>query len=77
MEYLNNEYNLINLNPELVEKKEPPIITNNKKINVKLDLSVSTEKPIFEILVVIDKRLFEKSVLKLKKRKKKLITIIK
>ena len=35
IEYLNNEYNLINLNPELVEKKEPPIITNIKKISVK------------------------------------------
>ena len=30
IEYLNNEYILINLNPELVEKKDPPIITNIK-----------------------------------------------
>ena len=77
IEYLNNEYNLINLKPELVEKKEPPTITSNKKMNVKLLLLISREKPIFEILVAIDKRLFEKSVLKLKKRKKKLIIIIK
>ena len=30
IEYLNNEYILINLKPELVEKKEPPIITKIK-----------------------------------------------
>ena len=30
-EYLINECILINLIPELVEKKEPPIITSNKK----------------------------------------------
>ena len=32
-EYLNNEYILINLKPELVEKKEPPmiVIIKNKK----------------------------------------------
>ena len=29
-EYLNNEYILMNLKPELVEKKDPPIITNIK-----------------------------------------------
>ena len=30
IEYLNNEYTLINLKPELVEKKDPPIITKIK-----------------------------------------------
>ena len=30
IEYLNNEYILINLKPELVEKKEQPIITKSK-----------------------------------------------
>ena len=69
-EYLNNEYILINLRPELVEKKEPPIITKIKKIKFKFVLSLSKENPIFEILVEIDKKLSEKSVLKLKKRKK-------
>ena len=42
---------LINLKPELVEKKEPPIITKIKNIKVKLDFSKLSEKPILEILV--------------------------
>jgi hypothetical protein len=61
---------LINLNPELVEKKEPPIITKIKNIKLKFDLELSKENPIFDILLVKDKKLFEKSLLKLKKRKK-------
>tara|TARA_B100000902_G_scaffold160626_1_gene156266 strand:- start:241 stop:471 length:231 start_codon:yes stop_codon:yes gene_type:complete len=67
---------LINLNPELVEKNDPPIITNIKKIKFRFEVSVLTEKPIFETLVAIDKKLFEKLLLKLKKRKKILITTI-
>ena len=67
----------MNLKPELVEKKEPPIITKIKKIKLKFDLSVFIEKPIFEILLDIDKKLFEKSLLKLKKRKKIKTTVIK
>ena len=66
IEYLNNEYIFINLRPELVEKKEPPIITKIRKIKVKLDCFNSSEKPIFDILLEIDKRLFKKSLLKLK-----------
>ena len=31
-EYLNNEYILINLKPELVEKKDPPIIKSKIQI---------------------------------------------
>ena len=61
---------MINLNPELVEKKEPPIITKIKNIKLKLDLELSKENPIFHILLDKDKKLFEKSLLKLKKRKK-------
>ena len=76
IEYLNNEYILINLKPELVEKKEPPMITKIKKINVKFDWSRSREKPIFEILLETDRRLVEKSLLKLKKRKNILKTTI-
>tara|TARA_B100001059_G_C17356647_1_gene343109 strand:- start:314 stop:532 length:219 start_codon:yes stop_codon:yes gene_type:complete len=68
---------LINLNPELVEKKDPPIITRIKKTNVRLDCFDSKEKPILEILLVNDKRLIKKSFLKLKKRKKIEVTIIK
>tara|TARA_B100000941_G_C28050555_1_gene324300 strand:+ start:154 stop:390 length:237 start_codon:yes stop_codon:yes gene_type:complete len=69
IEYLNNEYIFINLRPELVEKKEPPIITKMRKIKVKLDCFNSSEKPIFDMLLEIDKRLFKKSLLKLKNNK--------
>ena len=76
IEYLNNEYIFINLRPELVEKKEPPIITKIRKIKVKLDCFNSSEKPIFDILLEIDKRLFKKSLLKLKNNKNiEIITI--
>ena len=68
---------MINLNPELVEKNEPPIITKIRNIKIKLDLSLSREKPIFEILVARDKKFTEKLLLKLKKRKKIDIIIIK
>ena len=44
--------------------------TKIKKIKLKLDLSVFIEKPIFEILLDMDRKLFEKSLLKLKNRKK-------
>ena len=68
---------MINLNPELVEKKDPPIITIIKKINVKFFWLVSKEKPIFETLVAIDRRLTEKLLLKLKNNKKIAIRDIK
>ena len=71
------EYIFINLNPELVEKKEPPIITNIKNIKVKLDWFELSEKPILDILLDTDKRLIEKLVFKLKKRKKIVIITIK
>ena len=67
----------MNLRPELVEKKEPPIITKIKKIKLRFDLSVFIEKPIFEILLDMDRKLFEKSLLKLKNRKKIKTTAIK
>tara|TARA_B100000886_G_C20104392_1_gene359227 strand:+ start:277 stop:555 length:279 start_codon:yes stop_codon:yes gene_type:complete len=35
IEYLNNEKIFINLRPELVEKKDPPTMTNIKNIKVK------------------------------------------
>ena len=62
----------MNLNPELVEKNEPPIITRIKNIKFKFDWFVSREKPIFDILLDKDKRLYEKLLLKLKKEKIKL-----
>ena len=57
-------------NNNLKSKKN---ITQSKKIkNTKLKLVCDElrEKPIFDILLVKDKKLFEKSLLKLKKRKK-------
>ena len=67
----------MNLKPELVEKKDPPMITKIKNINVKFFCSKFKEKPIFDTLLAIDKRFLVKSLLKLKKRKKIDITTIK
>tara|TARA_B100001287_G_C22293116_1_gene349275 strand:- start:49 stop:270 length:222 start_codon:yes stop_codon:yes gene_type:complete len=63
IEYLNREYIFINLKPELVEKKEPPIITKIKNRKIKFDLSLSMLKPILEILLATDKKLSEKLLL--------------
>ena len=52
IENFSKEYIFINLIPELVEKKEPPIITKIKKINDKFFGLLSIEKPIFEMLLV-------------------------
>ena len=61
---------MINLKPELVEKKDPPIITNIKKTKAKFFWFVSKDRPILEILLAMNKKLSEKLLLKLKKRKK-------
>ncbi len=74
IEYSNNDKILINLKPELVEKKDPPIITKIKNIRLKFGCLVSKEKPILDILLVTDNKLIEKLLLKLKKRKKIEIT---
>ena len=76
IENIKSEYILINLKPELVDKKDPPIITKIKYINVRLGWLELILKPIFEILLETDNKFIEKSVLKLKKRKK-ILTIIK
>ena len=55
--------------PELVEKKDPPIITNIKKINDKLDVVLFNEKPILETLLVKDRNIKLKLLSKLKKTK--------
>ena len=55
--------------PELVEKKDPPIITNIKKINDKLDVVLFKEKPILETLLVKDRNIKLKLLSKLKKTK--------
>tara|TARA_Y100000591_G_scaffold239225_1_gene209858 strand:+ start:275 stop:499 length:225 start_codon:yes stop_codon:yes gene_type:complete len=74
---LNKEKIFINLKPELVEKKDPPMITKIKKINDKFLLSEDIEKPILDILLDIDKKFSKNSLLKLKKRKNIKLIIIK
>ena len=61
----------ITLIPELVEKKEPPITTIIKKINIKL-LGVSlNEIPMFEILLDIATKIVGKLLLEFKKTNEK------
>ena len=62
MEYLVKEYIFKNLKPELVEKKDPPIITSKINIKFKLVWLTSSEIPIFEILLTKDKKLYVKLV---------------
>ena len=51
---------LINLKPELVEKKDPPIITNNKNMNDKFVETLLNEIPILETLLHIDTSVIKK-----------------
>ena len=62
IEYLVKEYIFKNLKPELVEKKDPPIITSKRYIKCKLAWSTSSEIPIFEMLLTKDKKLNMKLV---------------
>ena len=64
---INNEYNFTNLNPELVEKKEPPIIVKINKINEIFWYEPFVENPILEILLVKQSRRVLKSLLYLSK----------
>ena len=57
IEYLVKEYIFKNLKPELVEKKDPPIITSKIYTKCKLDWSTSREIPILEMLLTKDKKL--------------------
>ena len=57
IEYLKSEYIFMNLKPELVEKKDPPIITKIKNKKFKFVCWESRVKPIFDILLDIDKKL--------------------
>tara|TARA_Y100000741_G_C18134835_1_gene510617 strand:- start:330 stop:629 length:300 start_codon:yes stop_codon:yes gene_type:complete len=75
IENLNNKNNLKNLIPELVEKKDPPIMIKIKKIKDKF-LGILVEKPILEIELQMAKKSDEKLSSILRKRKKKLIKII-
>ncbi len=62
IEYLVKEYIFKNLKPELVEKKDPPIITSKIYVKFKLAWSTLREIPIFEILLTKDKKLIVKLV---------------
>ena len=62
--------------PELVEKKDPPIIIKIKNIKER-SLGICVENPIFEIKLDIARKRDEKLSSKFKKRKKKLIKNIK
>ena len=53
----------MNLRPELVEKKDPPIITSNKKIKCRLVNSLFNEIPIFEMLLKIENKILINSLL--------------
>ena len=60
MEYLVSEYIFKNLKPELVEKKEPPNITNNKKTKTRFLGTFSNEIPMFETLLEIETNTLKK-----------------
>ena len=68
-ENLIKDITLITLNPELVEKKDPPIITNNKKINDKFCGVSLKDIPKFETLLVIERNILKKLLSTLKKTK--------
>ena len=56
--------------PELVEKKDPPIITNIKKMNDRFVELLLREKPTLETLLVKDKNNSLKLLSKFRKIKK-------
>ena len=69
MENLKSKKSFENLRPELVEKKDPPIIIKIKKIKDRF-WGTSKENPILDIELQIDKKSNEKLLLMLKKIKK-------
>tara|TARA_B100001564_G_C20399881_1_gene560663 strand:- start:236 stop:505 length:270 start_codon:yes stop_codon:yes gene_type:complete len=70
IENFNSEYIFINLKPELVEKKDPPIIISIKKTKEYLSVVLSNEKPILETLLDIDKKSSLKLIVLSEKTKK-------
>ena len=69
IENLKSKKSFENLRPELVEKKDPPIIIKIKKIKERF-WGTSKENPILDIELQIDKKSNEKLLLMLKKIKK-------
>ena len=76
-EYLSKLNILITLKPELVEKNDPPIITNIRKTKDKFDGIFSKEIPRLETLLDKETRIFKKLFSELKKINKIAIIIIK
>ena len=60
IENLINKYNFKNLIPELVEKKDPPIITKIKNKKNKLFGVLFKEIPILDMLLAIENKIKEK-----------------
>ena len=75
IENFNKLKTFINLIPELVEKKEPPITTMIKKKYIKLFGVSSNEMPIFDILLTIETKITGKLLLEFKKTNEKEIII--
>ena len=72
IENLNSKKSFENLRPELVEKKDPPIMIKIKKIKERF-WGTSKENPIFDIELQIDKKINVKFLFELKKIKKSII----
>ena len=66
---------LITLIPELVEKKEPPIITNMRNKNFKFNGVSKNEMPIFDTLLDIATNIDGKLLFEFKKTNEKEVTI--
>ena len=66
---------LITLIPELVEKKEPPIITNIRNKNFKFNGVSKNEMPIFDTLLDIATNIDGKLLFEFKKTNEKEVTI--
>ena len=59
-ENFNKVITFITLNPELVEKKEPPSIVSIRKTKTRLFGTCLKESPIFETLLEIETSTFKK-----------------
>ena len=73
IENLNSKKSFENLRPELVEKKDPPIMIKIKKIKERF-WGTLKENPILDIELQIDKKSNEKLLFMLKKIKKSVVT---
>ena len=77
IEKLNKDTSLRKRRPELVEKKDPPIIISIRKINDRYSGVFFKDTPIFEILLDIAKKIIEKFVSLSTNKKKTKIRVIK